>query len=190
MKYVLLLALLIPAISQAARLGSPFPPAVDKRFDELENDLEDNDATARKYAKATYEPAVDGGNSNSENSLGIQLPAGAIVTRAIFYVNTAIEGEGGGIKGGSLAIQCAGDKDILAYIDPEQMPAGSFLHGEAAGANFAATTLISQAAPRIQGLGQSVSSACTLEVKVRGDSGDEDLASGKGTLILEYFNAN
>jgi hypothetical protein len=171
-------------------MGSPFPPEVDKRFDNIENDLEDNADTARKYAKVTYEPAVDGGASASENNMGIQLPAGAVITRAIFYVNTVFAGAGGGIKGGSVAFQCAGTRDLMEYQDIEAFPAASFLHSEVAGATFGANAPIASGAPiRIQGLGQSVASACTIEAVVRGDSGDEALSSGKGTLLIEYFNS-
>lgn len=191
MKSLLILALLLPGLASAARMGSPFPPEIDKRFDNIENDLEDNADTARKYAKVTYEPAVDGGASASEVNMGIQLPAGAVITRAIFYVNTVFAGGGGGTQAGSLGFQCAGTRDIMEYQDIDDLPVATFLHSEVVGGTLGANAPIAEGAPiRVQGIGQSVASACTIEAVIRGDSGDEDLASGKGTLLLEYFNAN
>lgn len=190
MKYLLILALALPNISLAARMGSPFPPAVDKRFDDLENDLEDNVGTARKYAKATYEPAIDGGASASENSLGIVLPAGAVPTRVIFYVNTAFTDAGGGVKAGSVALACAGTRDLMEYQDISAMPAAAYFHSEIGGGTFGANAPIASGAVlRISGLGASVASACTLKAAVRGDSGDEALTGGKATVLVEYFNA-
>jgi hypothetical protein len=191
MKHLLLLALLIPFTADAARQGSPFPPEIDKRFDSLENDLSDNEATARKYAKVTYEPALDGGNSASTNALDVVLPAGTVITRAVFYVNTVFAGEGGGVQAGSLAFQCAGTRDLMEYQDIDAMPVKSFFQSEIVGGTFGANGLIASGAPiRIQGLGSSIASACTIKAVVRGSSGDEDLASGSGVLLLEYFNAN
>lgn len=191
MRLLLLGLALLPLNTFAARIGSPFPPHVDERFDVLENDKQENAAIARKYVKVTYQPAVDGGNSASENATGVYLPEGAFITRGIFYVNTVFAGEGGGVQAGSLAFQCSGTRELMHYQDIDSMPVKSFFHSESSATAFGSDAIIASGAPiRIQGLGQSVASRCQIKAVVRGDSGDEDLASGKGTLILEYFNVN
>jgi hypothetical protein len=193
MRFVLLLLImLLPLQTFAARRGSPFHPHDDIRFDEMENDSQQNPAIARKYAKIVYEPAVDGGASNSTNNLGVYLPANAVITRGFFYVNTVFAGAGGGIQAGSLGFQCSGTLDLMAAQDIDALPAKSFLHSYAVGAtSLGAANVIASGAPiRIQGIGSSVASACQVVAVVRGSSGDEDLASGKGTLLLEYFLAN
>jgi len=191
MKYLLILALILPNLASAERRGSPFPPAIDKRFDELENDLDDNSNTARKYAKITYEPAVDGGASASTNSLGVVLPAGAIITSVLWYVNTVFAGAGGGIQAGSLGFQCSGTNDLIAYQQMTNYPAAAYTYYQLGHTNgYAAGSVINFGAPiRIQGIGSSVATACQVAATVRGLSGDEALSSGKGTLILEYFNS-
>lgn len=183
---------LLPLQTFAERRGTPFHPAVDERFNEMENDSAEGDKIARKYLKVTYEPAVDGGNSASTNNLGVYLPTNAIITSALFYVNTAFAGEGGGVRGGYIAFQCAGTRDLMEYQDVDAMPVKSFLHSYAAGATaLGATGVIGTSATvRIQGLGSSIASRCQIAAVVRGDSGDEDYASGKGTLLVEYFIAN
>lgn len=119
---------LLPLQTFAARVGTPFHPAVDERFDELENDNLPNPAIAKKYAKFVYEPAVHGGASASTNALGVFLPAGALITGIYVYINTVFNGEGGGAKGGSVAIQCSGTRDLMEYQDLEtNFPVTSYL---------------------------------------------------------------
>lgn len=189
MKYLLLAMLvLMPAQSHAERRGSPFPPAVDKRFDELENDTLENSNTARKYAKAIYDVAVDGGESTS-HALGVTLPAGAIITSFYVYINTAFTDSGTG----SVALQCAGTRDLMAYQDLTLVPIDRVFARTMDATNAFGTAALVADAAAIQGLyyanqaGASVPTACEVTAVVRGDDGFVVQTAGKLTTIIEYF---
>lgn len=185
---------LLPFQTFAARVGTPFHPAVDERFDKLENDEIENPAIAKKYARVTYQPSVDGGDSASTNGLGVFLPAGALITDIIVYVNTNFDGVGGGTKGGSVALQCSGTRDLMEYHDMEAWATPKYLArmlGHAAAIGFGAGSLIAaQQTATIQGIGSSVSSRCEIKAVVRGDSGDEALSSGLLTAFIGYVDVD
>ena len=190
---LILLVALLPNIyiSQAARQGSPFQPHDDKRFDVLEDELRENPAKARKYAKIIYDASVDGGASATNYDLGVKLPAGALITSMFAYVNTLFVEAGGGGGTGSVAFQCAGTRDLLEYQDLSSFPVKSYLNNRIASGSFGAgqLVLINQI-PRIQPVGSSVATACNVTAVVRGSSGDEAYTAGKLTMIIEYFNVD
>jgi hypothetical protein len=192
MKHLLvLLAILMTAPAQAALRGAPFQPEIDKRFSDLEEDQAEGVAIARKYAKAVYNVATDGGQSGAEKNLGVTLPAGAVITSAWLYVNTAFTKAGGGAGVASLAFQCAGTRDIIAYQSASDLNADSII-----GRNVSPTAMnwssganiVPESIHNAELQVPSVPTACTIEAVIRGDSGYEAYSAGKATLIIEYFD--
>ena len=190
MKFLLIAMLALTTInSQAARLGAPFPPAIDKRFDAIENDVIDQAGAARNYAKVTYDVAVDGGESTS-HALGVTIPAGAVITSFYVYINTLFADSGTG----SVALQCAGTRDLMEYQDLTTMPIDNvFVRTlDATVRGYDSTTLISASsaqAGRYSSATQvgSIPTACEVYAIVRSDAGHVAQTAGKLTAIIEYF---
>lgn len=191
MKY-LLLALLISTNAYADRKGSPFHPHDDKRFDEIEDQLEDNTEAvglARKSARFEYDVAVDGGSSTATKSLGVILPAGAVITSLYVYINTAFTDSGSG----SVALQCAGTRDLMAYQDLTVVGLDRVFARVMQASGFASDALIGDGAANggayfANQVGASVPTACTVTAVVRGDDGFVEQTAGKLTGIIEYFS--
>lgn len=144
---------------------------------------------AKQYLSAIYDVAIAGGSSVSHN-LGMQLPAGAIITNSWLYINTQFAASGTE----SLAFQCAGTNDLMAYNSVKnvfkdrvfQGNLGATLFGVGGsnaviGENANANVIALNA-----GYG-SVVSACAVKAVVRGDVGYTPYTAGKATLIVEYF---
>ncbi len=194
---VLALALFASTEAMADRRFAPFQPHDDKRFDEIEDQLEDTTeaaSLARKQARFVYDVSVDGGASTADIDLGVTIPAGAVITKLIVYINTAFTDSGTG----SLALQCAGSQDLLGYVDITQFAMNTLLVGnyEDSQTNALASKVL---IPGSAALGaqptsiaasniNSVVSACTIEAVVRGDAGYVPLTGGKLTGVAEYFN--
>lgn len=192
----LALAALVAAapFAEAAMRNSPFPPYLDRRFDEAEDrldDLEGDDdegaAISKKYAKAVYDVAVDGGSSTSHD-LGVTLPAGSIITGLYVYINTAFTDSGAG----SVALQCAGTRDLMGYRNLTDYAEHSVFHRWLPGVAHEGTSIIAEGASNAPVLastyGASVPTACSVTAVVRGDSGYVPQTAGKLTAIIEYFN--
>lgn len=187
------LSLLAPS-AQADMRNSPFPPYLDRRFDQAEDrldDLEGDDAEgaaiSKKYAKAVYDVAVDGGSSTSHD-LGVTLPAGAIITALHVYINTKFVDSGTG----SVAIQCAGTGDLMGYRDLTAYEQDSLLSRLLQAVAFEGTSIISEgvANPAVLAstYGASVPTACSVTAVVRSTAGHVAQTAGKLTAIIEYFN--
>lgn len=190
-----LAALVLPALfaheAHAAQRGSPFEPYIDQRFSDLEDDVEESAASASKRAKVVYNVALDGGTSTANKSLGITLPAGAVIHNFFAYTSTSFTKAGGGAGVASLALQCGGTRNIMEYVNASaaftyiSRKLGNF----AAQANigYQASALTRQNEPFISDAVASIPSACELTAVVRGDSGYEAYTAGKMTFIIDYF---
>lgn len=200
MKNILLVALLLLSTNANAALkGAPFIPEMDDRFSDVEVAQEADEAAldilnadetaaaegvgiARKYAKAVYDVAVDGGSS-IPHSLGVVLPAGAIVTKTYVYINTAFTDGGTG----SVRLDCIGAGDLMAYLDMTSFSANNLLVGQTVGATAASNSMILLSATANTSF-NSVTSACTITAQVRSDLGFVAQSAGKFTAIVEYFD--
>lgn len=184
MKYVLLLLALLLSTNEsfAARRGSPFSPDVDKRFAELEDALEGN-AQARKQAKAVYDVAIEGGASTETYPLGVYLPAGAIITAAYLYINTAFTDGGTG----SVRVNCTGSGDIMGYNDLTALSINQMLAGGINEAAPASSSIIKENSSANAGF-NSVVTRCQLTAEVRSDGNFVGQSTGKFTLLVEYFD--
>ena len=193
MKSLILAALLIASPALAVRKGAPFIPEVDKRFDTIENqlveldgDATENDAIARKYLRAVYDVSEDGGESTSHD-LGVDLPAGAIITSMFIYINEAFADSGTG----SVALQCAGTRDLMGYRDLTAYAQDTVFARWLPGADFEGTSIISEGVANAPVLassyGASVPTACSVTAVVRGDSGYVAQNAGKFTAVIEYL---
>lgn len=192
----LLAALMVLAFSADARAsmrGAPFQPEIDKRFSDLEEDVSENVGSARRQAKAVYDVAVDGGGSTS-HALGVTIPAGSVITGVFVYINTAFVKAGGGSDVASLALQCAGTRDLMGYLNASAIAKdyalGISLTGDLRLESFATGSYIPESASNRFLQVPSTPTACELTVVVRGDSGFEPYSAGKATFIIEYFNKN
>lgn len=189
--FPILLALLISTNAYADRRGSPFHPHDDKRFDEIEDQLEDNTEAvglARKSARFVYDVAVDGGSSTATKDLGVTIPAGAIITSLHLYINTVFTDSGTG----SVALQCAGTRDLMGYRDLTSAPQDAVASRVLQAIGFEGTSIVGVndgLYPFVQSgdLGASVPTACSVTAVVRGDSGYVEQTAGKLTGIIEYF---
>lgn len=191
MKYALIaLALIVNSNAYAALKGAPYQPEIDKRFSDLEEDQAEGQAIARKYAKAVYDVAIDGGSSTSHD-LGVTLPAGAVITGLYVYVNTAFTASGGGAGVNSIALQCAGTRDLMGYQRATSLNADSLL-GRIASATAsdwtASGAVIGPSKDNQEVQVASVPTACSVTAVVRGDSGYEPYSAGKMTAVIEYFS--
>lgn len=193
MKFLpLILALLISTNAFADRKGSPFHPHDDKRFDAIEDQLEETSeaaSLARKQARFVYDVSVDGGASTAEIPLGVTIPAGAVLTKAYLYINTAFTDSGTG----SLAIECGGTRDILGYTDITAQTINTLLIGgyEDSQTNIPSLGVLIPETGSVTAVTtavNSVTTACEITAIVRGDSGYVPLTGGKLTGIIEYFN--
>lgn len=186
---ILLLALALfatPLASHAALQGAPYQPEVDNRFHLLEKDGSEGETIAKKYVEATYDVAVDGGGSTSHD-LGVDLPAGAIITAMYVYINTAFTKFGGGTGVASVALQCSGTRDLMSYQNISAYAATSYWAQIMAGfTGYTGGVLIPQRAATSDNVA-SVPTACNVTAVVRGDSGYEPYSAGKFTAIIEYF---
>lgn len=190
--FYLLLALTISTNAFATRRGAPFHPHDDKRFDEIEDQLDETTeaaSLARKQARFVYDVAVDGGSSTANKALGVTLPAGAVISKVLLYINTAFTDSGTG----SLAIQCGGTRDILGYADVTSLSMNSMLIGgyeDSATNSPTSGVMIVGDGPALTAITtglNSVTTACEVTAIVRGDSGYVPLTAGKLTGIIEYF---
>ena len=191
---VALLALnLIPA-AHADIKNSPFPPYLDQRFDANEDRLDtleaasESAAGARKYARVTYDVSVDGGQSSpSTHSLGVTLPAGAVVTSVLVYINSAFSG---GTQSESLAFQCnAGQKDLMDWQNMEALGINALIYGgltPTAPSTLAVLKGGDTPAPAQAGW-VSIPTACEVKALVRNNSGYTPYSTGNATAVIEYF---
>jgi hypothetical protein len=140
---------------------------------------------AKQYLWTVYDVAQSGGQSVA-HPLGVKLPAGAILTNAWVYINTAFTDSGTG----SFAISCAGTRDIMDYNDITALSMNSMVGIASLPNPFTGTaSYIPQNMPAAVSFASSgsVVSACEVNAVVRGDSGYVPLTGGKATIILEYF---
>lgn len=193
-KFLLALSLaLLSTSSHAAMRGAPFVPEVDKRFSDLEDGAIEQSAAARKYAKVVYDVSVDGGSSTATKNLGITIPANSIITGLYVYINTAFTKAGGGAGVASLALQCAGTRDLMAYTNISDYGAYQYIArrlGTIASSpqiSYQLQSLTRENEPFLSDSVASVATACDVTAVVRGDSGYEAYTAGKATAIIEYF---
>lgn len=138
----------------------------------------------KQYARIVYDVGATNGNSTA-HGLGVKLPANAVITDLWVYINTAFESSGTS----RLALQCAGTRDLMEYVNISAGDEDKVYVARRAEAtfNFDSTGIIpADTEPQVAGSG-SVASECEVTAVVRGDSGDTPFTAGKATVLLEYF---
>jgi hypothetical protein len=172
MKKLALLVLLLTTASYAAILNAPFMPEIDARF----NALEGGNVIPTTYpigsadgheiqglAQATYDFSKVGGAIGTY-SLGVKLPANAIITQSYLYSIT----QPTTAASGTLAFQCQNANDIItATAAASYSSAGAAIAGSstAAASAFKYTT-----------------AACTIQATIATGA----LTAGKVTAFVEY----
>lgn len=145
---------------------------------------------AKQYLSAIYDVAVAGGSSVSHN-LGMELPAGAIITNEWLYINTQFAASGTE----SLAFQCAGTNDLMAYNSIKnvskdrvfQANIGATLFGVGGSSAVIGENANANVIALNAGYGSVPTTPCAVKAVVRGDSGYTPYTAGKATLIVEFF---
>lgn len=189
MKHLILLALLVTTNAFADRKGAPFHPHDDKRFDEIEDQLEDTTEAvglARKSARFVYDVAVDGGSSTGNKSLGVVIPAGSIITALHLYINTLFADSGTG----SVGLGCGGNRDLMNWKDLTLVSQDSFASRvlNAVSSDGSSIMDLNNQWATAASKGASVNTACTVTAVVRGDAGFVEQTAGKLTGVIEYFS--
>lgn len=163
MKAILVLALLLPSIA-FADVSIP---------------------RSKQYAYTKYDVAVSGGQS-TPHSMGLKLLAGSVLTNVWVYINTKFAASGTE----SLAIQCAGTRDIVAYMPMTGLAVNSIFGGTVGISAPAGGAVVGpvayQSAVEFAGFG-SIPSDCQVVAVVRGDSGYTPYTAGSADIVIEYF---
>lgn len=160
-----LLALTLPTVTaHAARLGAPFIPEEDARFDNIEGNSTVNSQNGlhqKQVAVATYDFDVNAGAS-ATIALGATLPAGAVINRSYLYFEKRIVGSA------NLAFQCGTANNILSSAALSTYHVGDMLEGVSTGAST---------------LFQKISEPCNISAVI----GTGSLTAGKVSAFVEYF---
>ena len=151
---------------------------------------------AKQYAQAVFDVSVLGGATvpGTQNiiNLGTVLPAGIVITDAWVYINTAFAATGTE----SIAIQCAGNQDILNFTSIKNLAADRMLASRMLGNTFNGSSSLIPSSPTSLNFGQGYGSVpatgstvngCPVSVEIQGLSSYTPYTSGKLTTIIEYF---
>lgn len=178
-------------VALATLKGTPFQPEVDSRFNTIESmagDVTLSDGTSaigagkvteamqyaitadglhsQRVARATLNCAASG-CSVGAHSLGVTLPAKALITRSYIYVVTQFADTGTC----TVAIHCEDANNIKTATDITGSAAGAFIEGQSTGA---ASAFVG-----------SIASACAITATVA-DGGSCVPTAGKGIVFVEY----
>lgn len=145
---------------------------------------------SKQYLWTTYDVSVLGGVSvpGSQNAinLGATMPAGAIITDVWIYINTQFAASGTE----SLALQCAGTQDLMAFTSVKNLAADRMLTSRMLGNTFNGGAALVPASPTAlnfsQGFG-SIPADCNMSAVIQGTSGFTPYTAGKLTAVVEYF---
>lgn len=123
--------------------------------------------SAQRVARFNYNTATDGGSIGA-HTLGVSLPAKAIITRSFFVVDTQFSDTGSG----TVALSCEDANNIKTATDITGSSAGAIVEGESTGAASAFKS--------------SIASACEITATVAGSV----QATGKLTGWVTYVVAD
>ncbi len=201
MKKYLLFLYLVPSLALSANRGAPYMPELDSRLTAIEaangtsiaGDVTVSAAgvstvgagkiteamllaqtsdglNARRIARATYNCAASGCTVGA-HTLGVTIPAKALITRSYIYVDTQLADTGTCTH----AISCEDANNIKTATDLTGSAAGAFIEGASTGT---AATMVG-----------SIAADCLITFTVA-DGGACVPATGKGTVFVEYVVSN
>ncbi len=129
----LIVFLALSNYANAAFVGTPFSPEEDARFNALEaSTTTSNDGTdglkAKHTARATWNAATQGTTGNAY-SLGVTLPAKAVIQRSYFLSDIQPVSAGAG----TVAFSCTAAGDIFAAATITSKTIGTFTEGVSTG---------------------------------------------------------
>lgn len=150
---ILFIVTLLLSLTAYTQFVSPLPPWLATLYGDIsisssgnvtiddeavvEADLEDQDGEglyAQRVARFIYDVAADGGATGAR-SLGVQLPANAVITRSYFKIITAFTSGASG--GGTVALSCEDANNIKTATDLSSSSKNAFLEGQSTGASSA-----------------------------------------------------
>jgi hypothetical protein len=108
--FAVICLLTVANMAYASLKGAPYQPEVDQRFDALENV---NSSNAERSVKVTYDVVANGTSSVTPIGLGQYLPAKAVVTKVLTYIDTQFVDDGTG----SVQLQCEDSANLMASTD-------------------------------------------------------------------------
>lgn len=187
MKTFLLLvatALLLSTSVLADIKGAPFSPEVDARFNTLEGNsaASVSSSTVVRVARAVWNPSLvttDGDSTTPSgaagvHSLGVSLPAKAIITSSYMYVVTKPVSAGGL---GKLSFKCEDAANIYPTQYWDNQPVGKIISGAQAGPS---ATVGASA-----NMTNSIAAACDISAVVT----DVAFTAGKVIVYVSYVVA-
>lgn len=141
---------------------------------------------SKQYLRTVFD--VAGGGNIGQHNLGVNMPAGAILTNAWAYINTQFASSGSE----SLGFGCAGTNEIMALNSVKNIPAatvlssllGSVQPGVGGNGAFIGQNIVANGGSFLYdgGFG-STPTSCQVYATVSGGN----YSAGKATLIVEYF---
>lgn len=150
---------------------------------------------AKQYLYTTYDVSVLGGATiplgQNIINLGATMPAGSVISDVWVYINTQFAATGTE----SLALQCAGNQDLMAFTPLKNVAPDRYFVSRVLGNTFNDSAPLLPASPvninASQGYGTvpvaSNANGCNVSVEINGLSGYTPYTAGKLTAIIEYF---
>jgi hypothetical protein len=160
-------------LSSFAFAGTPYSPEVNKRFKTLEALPSNVSYTSTgisnlRVVRASFDSATMGTSSATAYSLGVTLPANALIWDGVLYVDSTFTPASGA---GSVAIECEDSKNILADQTVNTWATGQ----------KKALTPVGTAASAVSSIG----AACAVSARVSAAN-----VVGKFTVWIMYFVTN
>ncbi len=133
MKLFILFSLLAASLANAAYLGTPYTPEEDARFNSIEASTStssdaQNGLKVQHYARASWDAASQG-TTGTAYSLGVTLPAKAIIQRSYWLSDLTPVSAGAG----TVAFHCIAANDIFSAATITSKTTGTFTEGVSTG---------------------------------------------------------
>ena len=172
------LTLLLTITATAALRGVPFKPEEDKRFSDVEGRATVLEAlpAAQTYtsdglldlrvARATLDCSTAANCTVGAHSLGVTLPAKALLIRSFYYIPTQLASA----SSGTIAIHCEDADNILTAANLTSYAAGSLRDANQNGVSNTFTS--------------GIAASCPITATIATGA----YTSGKANFFIEYVN--
>ncbi len=166
MKFLLLLTMTL--FVSGAFAATPYPPEIDKRFKRIEAYTSNTGAAINglgnmRVARVSFDSTTQGTSSATAYSLGVSLPAKALIWDGVVYTTSTFSGTG------SVALECEDSKNLMA--DKAIATLGATGTKTALAATGSAASAVS-----------SIASACAISARISNAN-----VVGKFDAWIEYF---
>lgn len=172
--FFLLLLALAPLTALSAQ--TPFLPEEEARFQALEGAI--LPSTTKSLARAVFNPSANANQGSSTvnsgvQSLGVTLPAGALITNSYAYVTTPVVG-----LNSKVGFECEDANNILAQTDLTSKLAGQvFSLNQTGNSTVSAGANISSF-----NMTDNIAAQCNVSARIS----IQPVTAGKVVLFIEY----